>query len=315
MAANRSGRSLLSRMTTGRPAPRLLSALVGRYRLLRPLGRGGSGSVYEAEDTSLGRRVALKLLRHDRVDKVRSRALREAQLAGAVQHSHVVSLFETGVYPGGSYIAMELVQAKSAQTLLEQKPMAWRDATELLAAACAGFMAVHARGIIHCDIKPANLLVSGEIIGTGYAAVKTSLADLPTPHSPFPALKITDFGLARWLEPARNPPSWRRVSGTLHFMSPEQCREDECDERADIYSLGATYYTLLTRRPPYTVGTPLQIMFKHCSAPVADPRHINREIPSSCAKIVMRAMAKNRVDRFKSAHELQDALEEALLGR
>jgi serine/threonine protein kinase len=273
-------------------APQATPAVVGPYRLLRALGRGGTGVVCEAEDTSRGRRVALKLIPHEPFSGAGlGRLLGGARLAGRVRHPHVVSLYDTGTYSGGVYLVLELVEGRSVQSLLGDGPLPWREATAILAAACAGLGAVHAAGIIHCDLKPANLL---------RAAAGT--------------VKLTDFGLARRLGRSRRSVRWEQAAGTAHYMSPEQCRAEEPDERADLYALGATYHTLLTGGPPYAGVTPLQILFAQCSAPVPDPRDENPEIPGACAEIVRRAMAKKRADRYASAGELQKALRAVLRG-
>jgi serine/threonine protein kinase len=274
-------------------APQAWPAVVNQYRLLRLLGRGGTGIVCEAIDSSLGRRVAIKLIPHDAASgPYPPRILREARLVGVVQHPHVVALYDTGTYTGGFYLVMELVEGRSVQSLLADGPMTWHEATAILVAACEGLVAVHALGIIHRDVKPANLLRTADGI-----------------------IKLADFGLARWLDPAKRSATWKRPAGTPHYMSPEQCREEEYDERTDIYSLGATYHTLLTGRTPYADASALEIMFAHCSAPVPDPRNDNQEIPGACAEIVMRAMAKKRADRYASVRALQGALRAALLGR
>ena len=145
--------------------------------------------------------------------------------------------------------------------------------------------------IIHRDIKPANLLRAAD--GT---------------------VKLTDFELARRLDPLRRLTTREHPAGTPHYMSPEQCRGEDHDERTDIYSLGATYHTLLTGRTPYADGTPLRIMFDHCSAPVPDPHQHRPEVPGACAAVVRRAMAKKRADRYDSARAMQKALRAVLRG-
>jgi serine/threonine protein kinase len=277
-------------MTPNEPATQAIPAVVDRYRLLRPLGWGGTGIVCEAEDTALGRRVAIKLIPHASASgAVPPEVLREAPLASRVQHPNVVCLYGTGIYTGGVYLVMEMVEGRSVQSLLDDGPLPWREATAILVDACDGVIAVHARGIIHGDVKPANLLRTAD-----------------------GAVKLTDFGLACWLDPSQRSAGWKRPAGTPHYMSPEQCREEDYDERTDIYALGATYHTLLTGCTPYADATPLKIMFEHCSAPVPDPRTDHWEIPGACAAIVLRAMAKKRVDRYDSAREMQSALRAAL---
>ena len=163
------------------PAPQAIPAAVDQYRLLRPLGRGGTGIVCEAEDTSQGRRVAIKLIPHEPTSRtVPPQLLREARLASEVHHPHVVSLYDTGTYTGGDYLVMELVKGRSVQSLLADGALPWREAMAILIAACEGIIAVHGCGILHRDIKPANLLRATD--GT---------------------VKLTDFGLARWLDPSK----------------------------------------------------------------------------------------------------------------
>jgi urea transport system substrate-binding protein len=274
-----------------RPAGPSVPAVVDQYRLLRLLGRGSIGMVFEAEDTWQRRHVAVKLLPDvPAADGGLPPLLREVQLAGQVRHPHVVTLYDAGSYPGGVYLVLELAAGGPVAPRQGNGPWPWRDATALLAAACEGAAALHRRGIIHCDIKPSNLLRGAD-----------------------GAVKLADFGLARWVGPLQRAAGWRRLAGTPHFMSPEQCREEDVDERTDVYALGATYYTLLTARPPFATGDPLRIMFEHCSAPAPDPRRAHPGVPRACAEVVVRAMAKRRADRHDGARALRDALH-ALLG-
>jgi urea transport system substrate-binding protein len=150
--------------------------------------------------------------------------------------------------------------------------------------ACAGVEALHACGILHRDVKPAN------IVRTGQGSVK-----------------LVDLGLSRRLNERRTA----GTAGTPHYMSPEQCCGEIDDERTDIYSLGATYFSLLTGRTPYREAAGLAVMLDQCAAPVPDPRS-SAAVPDACAEIVLRALAKRRVDRFASARAMGDALKAAL---
>lgn len=271
-------------------ATRALPAVVDQYRLLRPLGWGGSGIVYEAEDTRKGGHVALKLIPHQSSPHAaRPQPLGEAHLAGQVRHRHLVALYHAGAYPGGVYLAMELVRGWPLQAGLDDGPLPWREATAVVIEACEGLAALHARGVVHGDVKPANLLRACD--GT---------------------VKLTDFGLVRRLDRPARPAAGTGPAGTLHYMSPEQCREEAYDERSDLYALGATYYALLTGRTPYSQTTPRDLMVDHCSAPVPDPRDLCPEVPAACARIVRRSMAKHRADRYGSALAMGRALRGAL---
>jgi serine/threonine protein kinase len=260
-----------------------LPRTVHHYRLLRRIGGGATGVVCEAEDTCSGARVAIKLMPHERAAE--ARPPRVPRRALAIRHPCVVGVHAAGCYAGGDFLVMELVDGPSLQALLDDGPLPWSEATALLAAACEGAAALHAAGVIHRDIKPANLLRAAD--GT---------------------VKLADLGLACLVTRSRS----QAPAGTPHYMSPEQCRGEPCDERTDVYALGATYHALLTGRAPYAGATPWQVMVAHCSAPVPDPRQGRRGIPPTCAAIVQRAMAKKRGERYNSTGAMCVALRVAL---
>jgi serine/threonine protein kinase len=263
---------------------------VGRYRLRRPLGRGGAAIVYEADHPSWPERVAIKLIPHAPANRsVAAELLREARLAQQVRHPNVVRVLGSGTCLAGVYLVMELAAGPSLEMLVVAETLSWRAATALVAAACDGLAAVHACGILHRDVKPTNLVLSRDGV-----------------------VKLADFGLARRIGRSRSWALRTRGAGTPHYMSPEQCKGDIDDERSDIYSLGATYCRLLTGRTPYPDTATPAVMLAHCSAPAPDPRDGGGDVPDACAEIVLRAMAKRRTDRFGSAREMGDALRAAL---
>jgi serine/threonine-protein kinase len=267
--------------------PRTIPQVVGRYCVRREIGRGGAAVVYEADDPSRGRRVALKVVAKDGAwGDVTADVRREARLTREVDDPRVVRVHDTGVFDEGAYLALELVDGRSAESLADAGALDWPEATALLAAACDGVRAIHAHGILHRDLKPANLMCGSD--GT---------------------VKVIDFGLARAL--SRKSDAEGAISGTPHYMSPEQCRGDEDDERSDVYSLGASYYHLLTGSTPYADVAPLTLMFARCSIPTPDPRE-RRCLPEACAEIVLRAMALRRADRFGDARAMASALRDAL---
>lgn len=260
--------------------PRLGTTL-GKYRFLGRLGAGGMGVVYEALDTLLKRKVALKVLPSAvaaQSDDLK-RFLLEAETAARLNHPNAVAIYEVDQRDGVYYIVMELVRGGSAAQRLEfHGPYPWIEAVRVVADACRGLAAAHAAQLIHRDIKPTNILCS-----PGGA-------------------KLADFGLAKATDQsAKGLTGAGHVIGTPNFMSPEQCRSEPVDRRSDVYSLGATFYTLLTGRPPYTAEGPYQVMFAHCSQPVPDPRAVNQAIPERCAAIARKAMAKSPDDRYPSA--------------
>lgn len=267
---------------------------LAKYRLLRQLGEGGMGVVWEAEDLSLGRRVAVKILPKPVADQpdILERFRLEARAAAALNHPHVVQVYEVAEYDGVHVLVMELLTGGSVgQLLRDGGPLPWFEATRLIADACRGLVAAHAAGLLHRDIKPANLLLT-----TGGLA------------------KLADFGIAKFSQHSCTLTPTGSVVGTPDYMSPEQCRSEALDERSDVYSLGATYFTLLTGRPPYIADTPLQTMFAHCSSPIPDLATLSPAVPAVCVRIIARALAKQRDQRYPSAAELLVDLEAILSG-
>lgn len=266
---------------------------IGKYTIIRTLGRGGMGVVYEAMDVPLQRKVALKILPQEfsSDDQALQRFIREARMAARLNHPNAVAVYEIGRKGTVYFIAMELVSGASAQELLVSgSKMAWKQATRAMIDACKGLSAAHAAGMIHRDIKPSNLLWTDS--GT---------------------VKVSDFGLAK-PHNSENLSVTRRDQfvGTPLFMSPEQCRNDAVDNRSDIYSLGATYFMLLTGRAPYDQGSAIQILFAHCSAPIPDVTETHPDVPPMAAHIIRKAMAKRPEDRYQRVDELLNDLEMVL---
>jgi serine/threonine protein kinase len=267
--------------------------MLGKYRLGRRLGEGGMGIVYEAEDTVLKRRVAIKLLPDSAAaePETMQRFVREARTAGRLNHPHVVTIYEADQRDGVCYLVMEFIEGGSVLDRLRATgTIPWQEATRILIDACRGLAAAHAAGLIHRDLKPANLMCTTE-----------------------GRVKLADFGLARPAQPssaAITVPG--AVAGTLDYMSPEQCRGEPLDGRSDIYSLGATYFALLTGRPPYSGDGSLEVMFAHCSKPIPNPCIGQPDIPTGCAAIVQRALAKYPAERYASATEMLNQLQALL---
>jgi serine/threonine protein kinase/WD40 repeat protein len=271
--------------------------MLGKYRIDARLGKGGMSVVYQAEDTLLRRPVAIKILpRRLSSDPVAlERFLFEARAVARLSHPNIVIVHDINESQGGWYLVMELVSGGSAQEMLRKRgPFPWREAVRIAADACRGLVAAHEAGVIHRDIKPGNILLTSEGVG-----------------------KLADFGLAKSLTPEATPgpTSPEVVLGTPAFMSPEQCRAQPIDARTDIYSLGATLYTLLTQRAPFEGKTAIDVLFAHCNAPRPDPRSVQPRIPQEVVFLLQFAMAVSPADRFASARELLTALERILQRR
>ncbi len=273
---------------------------VGKYALRRVIGSGGMGLVYEAEDAVLGRSVAVKMLRDDLAADplLVQRFMLEAQATARLCHANVVTLHDVVETDGHVLIVMEMIRGGNADELLNrQGPLDWRTATRITVDACRGLVAAHQAGLVHRDIKPSNIML-------------TSGATDPAATA-----KLADFGLAKYHRSGGTALTDAGTSlGTPHFMSPEQCRAEAPDHRSDVYSLGATYFKLLTGRFPFEGEQVVQILFAHCSAAVPELAALNPGVDPRCQGIVDRAMAKQPHERFQTAGQMLVELE-ALLNR
>ncbi len=265
---------------------------LGKFQIVGELGRGGMGIVFEALDTVLERHVAIKMLPRSvsALPDSLERFLREARAAAKLNHPHVVAVYDADQFNGQYYIVLELVRGGSLQDSLKTGPLPWIEATRVMADACRGLDAAHSAGLVHRDIKPSNLMRSEDGI-----------------------VKLADFGLVRGLDSTGATMTGSgSVLGTPQFMSPEQCRSETADERSDIYSMGATYFALLTGQVPYPGNAPLLVMNSHLLDPIPDPREFDSTIPPSCSAIIQRAMAKDPDDRYRDAQSLLADLENVL---
>ncbi len=267
---------------------------LGRYQITAVLGQGGMGVVVKGHDPAIERDVAIKVLADYLADDPTSlaRFVAEAKAAGKVGHPNVVAIYEIGQEGPTHYLVMEFVTGGSLADLLAgDRPMPVLDATQTMVDACKGVGAAHAAGLVHRDIKPANFMRA---------------ADGST--------KVADFGLAKAsAESGRHLTQTGTAVGTPFFMSPEQCQAKPVDFRTDIYSLGATYYSLLTGKHPFHQSDNVpQLMYQHCHGPIPDPRSDNPQVPEACAHIVARAMAKAPADRYQSTTEMLADLQAVL---
>jgi serine/threonine-protein kinase len=265
----------------------------GRYQVERRLGSGGMATVYCAEDQSLGRRVAIKILndRHAHDEQFIERFRREAKHAASLSHPNIVSIYDRGEAQGTYYIAMEFLDGRSLKELIVSRgpapiPVAIDYARQTLAA----LRFAHRNGIVHRDIKPHNVLVDSE-----------------------GRIKVTDFGIAR-AGAASQMTEVGSIVGTAQYLSPEQARGTAVDQRSDIYSLGIVLYELLTGTVPFTGDTPVEIAMKHISETPPVPSAKRAEVPHDLDLVVTRALAKDPADRYQSAEEMDLDLERVSRG-
>jgi len=269
--------------------------LFGSYRILRLLGAGGMGAVYEAESVEDGRRIALKLLNQQLDDaEARHRFLREGHLAAALNHPNTVYIYGTGEIEGQPSIAMELVPGGTIEQRLEREgPLPVADAVEITLQIVDGLAAAHALGILHRDIKPANCFLGLEGV-----------------------VKVGDFGLSRSVTGGKET----RVTqtgvfiGTPAFSSPEQLLGEPLDVRSDIYAVGATLYNLLTARLPFEAPSAINMVAVVLQGSPVSPREHRPEIPERLAQIVLRCLARKPEERYPDYDAVREDLE-SLRGR
>jgi serine/threonine-protein kinase len=276
----------------------------GRYRVLERLGAGGMGVVYRVEHLQLGKVAAMKVLSPDTAKnrEMVQRFRREAQAVSRLNHPNIVQTFDFGQWDGALFLIMEFVKGDDLAALLKQAgALPFPRAARLFVQVCSALSEAHDAGIIHRDLKPENLMVVQRRDGGEH-------------------VKVLDFGLAKLREreeqSAAEITSGARVVGTPYYMAPEQVRGDPLDARADVYSLGATLYRVLTGKPPFVANTPMGVLAKHLTDDVVPPRNRapERELPAEADGIVLRAMAKSPDDRYQSAADLQRDLERVLAG-
>ena len=261
----------------------------GRYRVLKRLGSGGMADVYCAEDTQLGRRVALKLLyrRFAEDSEFVERFRREASSAAGLQHPNIVGIFDRGEWDGTYYIAMEYLEGRTLKQLVREHGAMPPDlATDITIQVLRAARFAHKRGVIHRDIKPHNVILDEE----GRA-------------------KVTDFGIAR--AGASDMTETGSIMGTAQYLSPEQAQGQPVSPRSDLYSIGVMLYELLTGRVPFDAESPVAIAVRHVSDRPIPPAEINPDVPPALDAVVMKALEKEPARRFADADEFIAALEAA----
>jgi hypothetical protein len=276
---------------TGAPQGTKAGDRFGTYKVLELLGTGGMGRVYRALDEALQREVALKTLLPALAADAEfvSRFTREARSAAALNHPNITQIYAIGQEGEIPYFAMELIRGRSLETMVKSGgAMDPAIAAGHIAQAAAGLRHAAEKGLIHRDVKPSNLMVAED--GT---------------------VKITDFGLAKAARTETRLTATGEVLGSPGYISPEQAQGQSIDLRSDIYSLGATFYHLVTGRLPFEATTAVAMIMKHMNEPVRSPRTVNASIPYPIAAVIQRMMAKRPSERFQDYNALIRELERA----
>jgi tRNA A-37 threonylcarbamoyl transferase component Bud32 len=276
---------------------------IGDYEILEEIGRGGMGVVYKAGQKSLGRVVALKMIRAADFagPAERERFRREAQAVAALRHPNIVQVYAVGDCNGEPFLALEFVEGPSLARYLGGKPLPAREAAALVATLADAMHYAHQRGVIHRDLKPGNILLE--------SAEKGTSSSLVTRHSPLATPKITDFGLAK-LQGDTQHTSTGVILGTPGYMAPEQAdgRGKEVGPAADVYGLGAILYELLTGRPPFQGDSPVATLQQVMEAEPARPRLLNPAVPRDLETVCLKCLEKEPQQRYASAAALADDL-------
>jgi serine/threonine-protein kinase len=271
--------------------PDLTGQSFGRYHLLEKLGEGGMATVYKAYDTRLEREVAVKIIRKEAfpsevIERMLKRFEREAKAMAKLSHANIVKVYDYGEHEGSPYIVMELLSGGTLKQRLGYA-MPWQEAVSLVEPIARALAYAHNEGILHRDVKPANILItkSGEPM-------------------------LTDFGIAKLLEREEGHTlTGTGVGvGTPEYIAPEQGLGQEVDGRADVYSLGIVLYELITGRKPYIADTPLAVLLKQVNDPLPRPSTIISGLPEQVEHVLIKALSKKPEDRYNSMGEFAAAL-------
>lgn len=269
----------------------MIGQQISHYRILSLLGQGGMATVYRAEQLGLRRIVALKILHADlaRDEVIVERFLREARIAASLNHEHIVTIYDVGEESGVYYIAMRYIEGESFAHLIRRDgPLPPARALAMLAQVADALDFAHAHGVLHRDVKPANVMVE-----------------------PGDILTLTDFGIAR-AGALSALTAAHTVIGTPAYMSPEQARGEPVDKRSDLYALGVMLYEALGGRPPFVADSTPGLLYMHVHQPPRPLSELRPDLPWGLSAVVSRALAKQPDERYQSAHELIEAARAAL---
>ena len=260
----------------------MVGRTISHYKILSEVGRGGMGVVYKAEDTKLKRQVALKFLRSDVLEdeEHRERFLREAQAAAALDHSNICTVHEIDEVEGETFIAMAFIEGQTVKNKIAERPLKLEEALDIAIQTATGLQAAHEKGIVHRDIKGANLMV--------------------TPQG---QVKIMDFGLAQLAERSQLTKT-ATILGTPAYMSPEQARSERTDRRTDVWSLGVVIYEMMTGRLPFEGERQQAVLYAIVQEDPEPITALRVGVPTELDFIVSKAMAKDAGERYQHVEEM-----------
>jgi serine/threonine-protein kinase len=270
-----------------REAP-YLPEYIGKYKILQIIGMGGMGVIYKAVQDQLNRIVALKVLppQFSGNEEMSQRFEIEAKAISLLQHNNIVSIYEYGKDKGYHYFAMQYIDGENLSVRIQQKKvMPVPEVIDISKQICRGLRYAHNQNVIHRDIKSQNVLIDKQNIA-----------------------RLSDFGIAKIFSSAHLTLTGVTV-GTPEYMSPEQAEGEEVDFKTDIYSLGVVIYEMLTKRPPFSANNPVAIAYKHVHEIPVPPSVKRRDTPKRLELIVLKALKKEKKERYASAEEMLDHLD------
>jgi tRNA A-37 threonylcarbamoyl transferase component Bud32 len=265
--------------------------MVGPYRIVEQLGQGGMATVYKAYHAALDRYVALKVLHPAFTEDTSflARFQREARLVAKLDHPNIVPIFDYAEHEGRPYLVMKFIEGVTLKARMGTGPLSPTDTARVVDAVGAALAYAHQRGILHRDIKPSNVLLAND-----------------------GGIYLADFGLARIAASGESTLSTDMVMGTPQYISPEQAMgKKELDEGTDIYSFGVMLYEMVVGKVPFSADTPFSIIHDHIYTPLPMPRQVNPLVSPEVERVLLKALAKERSDRYRDVHALVDAFQQA----
>lgn len=265
---------------------------VGPYRIIKQLGQGGMATVFKAYHPALDRYVAIKVLHpaFKEDPNFLARFQREARIVAKLEHPHIVPVYDFSEHKGMAYLVMRYIEGETLKAHLIGEPLPPERILEILKPVAEALAYAHEQGVLHRDIKPSNVML--------------------TPEG---GIYLTDFGLARMAQSGESTLSQDMMIGTPQYMSPEQAKGERVDERTDIYSLGVVLFEMLTGRVPFSADTPYAIVHDHIYTPLPLPTTIKPDIFPALERVLLKALAKEKDDRYQKVTELAIAFEDAVV--
>ncbi|HGY54062.1 MAG TPA: serine/threonine protein kinase, partial [Caldithrix abyssi] len=260
----------------------MIPKIISHYKIVEQIGSGGMGVVYKAEDVKLKRPVALKFLPPEMTRDAESKArfIREAQAASSLDHLNVCTIYEIDETEDRIFIAMGFIEGKSLLEKINEERLKIKDIVDLAIQIAGGLQAAHEHGIVHRDIKPANILITNDHV-----------------------VKIVDFGLAKLSRQTKLTMNGTTL-GTVAYMSPEQARGEEVDQRTDIWSLGAVLYEMLTGQRPFQGEYDQAVLYSIINDQPEPPSALRSGVPPELERIVLKMLAKDPAKRYQSVNDL-----------